>query len=104
MVFVGVRWETVSVAVRSASMGLRAPGKRAMVSLEVCMVPNDLIPTLRNLNRTDKLKIMQFLLLELAKEEGITLQAGAEYPVWSPLNATDAANTLLKMLNPHAES
>ena len=68
------------------------------------MVLNDLIPTLRRLNRADKLQVMQVLLSELAKEEGVLLAADAEYPVWSPLNATDAADTLLKMLNPHAES
>lgn len=68
------------------------------------MALNDLIPTLRSLNRADKLQVMQVLLLELAKEEGVLLAADVEYPVWSPLNATDAADTLLKMLNPHAES
>ncbi len=68
------------------------------------MALNDLIPTLRSLNRADKLQVMQVLLLELAREDSVLLVADAEYPVWSPLNATHAADTLLKMLNPHAES
>ncbi len=68
------------------------------------MLPDDLIPTLRSMSRADKLQVMQVLLSDLANDEGVLLQAGAEYPVWSPLNATEAADTLLTLLTPHAES
>jgi hypothetical protein len=42
---------------------------------------------------------MQFLVQELAKEDVIFLASGAECPVWSPLNAFDAASALLGVLN-----
>lgn len=57
----------------------------------------ELLPVLRELGRADKLRVMQFLVSEIAREEGLLL-AGAEYPVWSPFNAFDAANTLLSVL------
>jgi len=42
---------------------------------------------------------MQFLVIDLAQEEGVPLLAAdAEYPIWTPLNAFDAADTLLQML------
>jgi hypothetical protein len=61
------------------------------------MSVTELLPTLRSLGRADKLRVMQFLVSELAKEEGLLL-AGAEYPVWSPYNAFDGATTLLNVL------
>jgi hypothetical protein len=58
----------------------------------------DLFPTLRSLPRADKLKVMQFLIAELAKEEEPTLQAGATYSLWSPLNSHEAAHKLSQLL------
>ena len=64
----------------------------------------ELLPTVRELNRSDKLRLMQFLVFELAKEENILLNAGESYPVWSPFDSFEAADTLLDALkeNPHA--
>ncbi len=55
------------------------------------------------LPRADKLRLMQFLVIDLAQEEGVSLLAAdAEYPIWTPLNAFDAAETLLlQMLKTH---
>jgi hypothetical protein len=62
----------------------------------------ELFPTVKQLPRADKLRLMQFLVVELAQEEGIALlTAGAEYPIWTPLNAFGAAETLRKMLEVH---
>jgi hypothetical protein len=58
----------------------------------------DLFPTLRSLPRADKLKVMQFLIAELAKEEEPTLQAGATYSLWSHLNSHEAAHKLSQLL------
>ena len=58
----------------------------------------ELFPALRKLNRADKLRVMQFLVSELAKEEDPLLTAGEEYPVWSPYDTFDAAQTLLDAL------
>jgi hypothetical protein len=62
------------------------------------MTTAELFPTLKNLSRTDKLKVMQFLIAELAKEEESTLKAGATYSLWSPLNSHEAAHTLNQLL------
>lgn len=66
-----------------------------------------LLPVLRELDRTDKWRVVQFLVFELAKEEDALLEPGVVYPVWSPYNSFEAANTLLNALKaeenaPHA--
>jgi hypothetical protein len=61
--------------------------------------PSDLMPTLRALSRADKMRVIQYLLIDLARDEGIPLlEAGAAYPIWSPFDAHDAGASLLKML------
>jgi hypothetical protein len=62
------------------------------------MTKADLFPTLRDLTRAEKLKVMQFLIAELAKEEEPTLQAGATYSLWSPVNSHEAAQKLGQLL------
>ena len=62
----------------------------------------ELFLAIKMLPRADKLRLMQFLVIDLAQEESISLlSAGAEYPIWTPLNAFDAADTLLQMLQTH---
>jgi hypothetical protein len=64
----------------------------------------ELFPAIKVLPRADKLRLMQFLVIDLAQEEGVPLLAAdAEYPVWTPLNAFDAADTLLQMLKMHQD-
>ena len=63
------------------------------------MIANNLISELRDLDRADKLRVMQFLLLELAKDEGSVLKPNTDYPIWSPFNAYQAASVLMDMLN-----
>jgi hypothetical protein len=58
----------------------------------------ELLPKLRALSRADKLRVMQFLISELAREEGETLQADTDYPVWTPYDAFEAAASLLEAL------
>ncbi len=62
------------------------------------MTKADLFPALKDLPRAEKLKVMQFLIAELAKEEEPTLQAGATYSLWSPLNSHEAAHKLSQLL------
>ncbi len=58
----------------------------------------ELIPALRELPRVEKLRLVQFLVNELAREAELTpLQPHAEYPVWSPYDASEAAETLLTL-------
>ena len=61
------------------------------------MTAAELFPTLKSLSRADKLKVIQFLVTELAKEE-VTLQPGATYSVWSPFNSHEAAHQLAQLL------
>jgi len=59
----------------------------------------ELLPKVQALPRADKLRLMQFLVFEFAREEGITLlQPDEEYPIWTPYDAFDAADTLLNAL------
>lgn len=62
------------------------------------MSETELFATLKNLSRADKLRIMQFLVLELAKEENISLQSEATYSLWSPYNSHEAAHKLADLL------
>jgi hypothetical protein len=62
------------------------------------MTVTELYPTLKSLPRADKLKVIQFLVAELAGEEEPTLQSGAIYPIWSPLDSHEAAHKLAQLL------
>lgn len=62
------------------------------------MVSLELISTLRGLSRADKLHVMQVLISELAQQEMDLIQPGQAYPVWSPYDAVEAADTMLKVL------
>ncbi|MGF1935388.1 MAG: hypothetical protein RM347_013505 [Nostoc sp. ChiQUE02] len=64
------------------------------------MVPAELISTLRELSRADKFYIMQVLISELAQQETELIKPGQSYPVWSPYDAVEAADTMLKVLQP----
>jgi hypothetical protein len=68
-------------------------------SFHVFMTLIELFPALKTLPRADKLKVMQFLVAELAEEEEPALQSGATYEVWSPLNSHEAAHKLAQLLD-----
>jgi len=42
--------------------------------------------------------LSKYLLLNLAQNEGGLIKAEQNYPVWSPIDAFDAANVMLKAL------
>ena len=63
----------------------------------------ELLPELHELPRADKFRAVQFLTAELAQGEG-GLQPGAEYPVWSPYEAHDAAAVLTQYLKEQRRS
>jgi hypothetical protein len=59
----------------------------------------ELLPLLKLLPRVDKLRLVQFLVFELVKEEDpALLEANLAYPLWTPYNAFEAADTLLNVL------
>ncbi|MGD2179682.1 hypothetical protein [Lusitaniella coriacea] len=63
------------------------------------MVSSELISTLKELSRSDKFYIMQILLSELAQQEADLIKPDQSYPVWSPYDAFEAADTMLKVLD-----
>lgn len=62
------------------------------------MVSSQLISTLRELSRSDKYYIIQILISELAQQETDLIKPDQSYPVWSPYDADEAADTMLKVL------
>lgn len=62
------------------------------------MVSSELILTLRGLSRADQLYIMQLLISELAQKETDLIKPDRAYPIWSPYDAVEAADTMLKVL------
>jgi hypothetical protein len=60
----------------------------------------ELFPKLRALPRAEKLQLLQLLIVELAREEGVPLvEVGTAFPIWSPYQAYDAAAAMLKTLD-----
>ena len=62
------------------------------------MVSSELISPLRGLSRSDKFYIMQLLISELAQQETDLVKPDQAYPVRSPYDAVEAADTMLKVL------
>lgn len=77
------------------------------------MILAELLPTISQLSHQDKLRLIHFLLLAVAKEEGCELEkvdnqtqealllnqlASTEAVVWSPYEAHEAAQTLSDLL------
>ena len=49
------------------------------------MTINEILPILQTLQKVDKLRLIQFLIHELAREEGVNLlEITEDYPIWSP--------------------
>ncbi len=62
------------------------------------MISVELLNTLRALNRVEKLHLLQVLVSELAQEEANLFRPEGTYPIWSPYDAYEAADAMLKML------
>jgi hypothetical protein len=59
----------------------------------------ELVPAIRALPHADKLRLMQVLVIEIAREEDVPLLSpNMDYPIWSPYNAYEAAATLLNAI------
>jgi hypothetical protein len=60
----------------------------------------ELLPELRELARADKLRVIQLLASDVAREEGAdVIAAEGSYPIWSPYDSFDGAATLLRVLD-----
>ena len=58
-----------------------------------------LLPEIKTLRREEKLFLMQFLVSELAQQEGVSLLPNLHYPVWSPHEAFEASAILMHLLD-----
>jgi hypothetical protein len=58
----------------------------------------ELLPELQSLSRVDKLRLIQLLAEELARDEAGLLESGQSYPVWSPDTANPAAAVMMQAL------
>lgn len=69
------------------------------------MTLTEILPSLRKLSDQEKIKAIQFLAAELAKnaENLAFLEDGKTYEVWSPYNAFSAEKTLTDMLQQHLQ-
>jgi hypothetical protein len=68
------------------------------------MNAEELFAELHKLNRIDKLRATEVLVLDLAAEEQAQLIPGKEYEIWSPYDSAGAAETLMKMLDDEKKS
>jgi hypothetical protein len=76
---------------------LDARRRRKVTMTETALT--ELWPKLKKLSRIEKLRVMHFLVIELAGEENVALlEDGLSYPIWSPYEAFGAADTLIKVL------
>lgn len=62
------------------------------------MSAEELFVELAKLNRVEKLRDMQILVVALASEEDALLIPERQYEVWLPFDASSAADKLMKML------
>ncbi len=67
------------------------------------MILADLLPALKELPHRDKLRAIQFLMSEIAKEEDVSPNAEATYPSWSPDTSGQAAATTLAAALPELD-
>ena len=58
----------------------------------------ELLSQLRQLNRGDKLHVMQFLVSELATERTDSIKQDLNHAIWSPYDAFEAADKMFHVL------
>ena len=62
------------------------------------MTLTEVLSDLKKLNNTDKIRAIQFLANEIAKEEEIWFEKSQEYEFFSLRNSGEAAHELMKLL------
>jgi hypothetical protein len=62
------------------------------------MVVQELMPMLKELSRSQKLEVIQFLAKELAVEEDMPLKQGGVYKIHTPFHSAAAAMKLATLL------
>jgi hypothetical protein len=68
------------------------------------MTLSELLPTIQSLPRSDKLRLIQLLAADIAREEGIAQDmASKTFPFGSPCDSFQGAATLLEVLGEDEE-
>ena len=64
------------------------------------MTLSEMLPTIQSLPRADKLRLIQLLAADVARDDGIALDlADKTFPIWSPHDSVQGAATLLRVLD-----
>jgi hypothetical protein len=58
----------------------------------------ELLPSVRELTRNEKIRLIQVLADDLVQEESPPMPAG-EYPIWSPYDSYEAADQLQRLID-----
>ena len=58
----------------------------------------ELISLVNNLSQADKLSLFKHLAVQIPDAELQVIFSALEYPIWSPYDATEAANILMQMI------
>lgn len=64
----------------------------------------ELIPLVNNLNQSDKLSLFKLLAAQIPDAELQVIFSASEYPIWSPYDATEAADILMHMIQDDREA
>jgi hypothetical protein len=59
---------------------------------------SELIPLVNNLSQSDKLSLFKLLAVQVPNTELEAIFSASEYLVWSPYDATEAADILMQMI------
>jgi len=62
------------------------------------MTLTEVLPDLKQLNRADKVRAIQFLANEIAREEGIWFEKNQQHEFFSQHDSLEAAEVLMKLL------
>ena len=64
------------------------------------MTLSEMLPTIQSLPRADKLRLIQLLAADVARDDGIVLDvADKTVPIWAPHDSFEGAATLLRVLD-----
>lgn len=58
----------------------------------------ELIPLVNDLSQSDKLSLFKLLAAQIPDAELQAIFSALKYPIWSPYDATEAANILMQMI------
>jgi hypothetical protein len=64
----------------------------------------EIIPLVNDLSQPDKLSLFKLLAAQVPDAQLQAIFSASEYPVWSPYDATEAANILMQMIRDDKEA